>query len=338
MTLKISVISGRGEADTELIEEQLQGLDYELEKFECQSDGEAIEAMAGADIVINAGVELSREVIEETEGVQAILVGSHGFNHIDHEAATDEGIMVVNSAGFCTEEVSNHAITLLLACAKKITQLNDLVKAGRWGAETRAAVMPMAQIYDQTLGLVAFGNIARATARKAQAFGMDVIAYDPYCPPWIAREYRVRLVGSLEELARDSDFISVHTPLNNQTRGMLGADFFKAMKPTAYFVNTCRGPVVDESALIAALQNGEIAGAGLDVFEQEPTYPENPLLKMDNVIATPHSAGTSNISRIRSGVQVGQETSRLLNGTFPMSVVNPEVRHAIAGRPAATNV
>ena len=338
MTLKISVISGRGEANTELIEEQLQGLDYELEKFECRSDGEAIEAMAGADIVINAGVELSREVIEETEGVQAILVGSHGFNHIDHEAATDQGIMVVNSAGFCTEEVSNHAITLLLACAKKITQLNDLVKAGKWGAETRAAVMPMAQIYDQTIGLVAFGNIARATARKAQAFGMDVIAYDPYCPPWIAREYRVRLVGSLEELARDSDFISVHTPLNNQTRGMLGADFFKAMKPTAYFVNTCRGPVVDESALIAALQNGEIAGAGLDVFEQEPTYPENPLLKMDNVIVTPHSAGSSNISRIRSGVQVGQETSRLLNGTFPMSVVNPEVRHAIAGRPAATNV
>ena len=110
------------------------------------------------------------------------------------------------------------------------------------------------------------------------------------------------------------------------------------MKPTAYFVNTCRGPVVDEAALIAALQNGEIAGAGLDVFEEEPTYAENPLLKMDNVVVTPHSAGASNMSRVRSGVQVGQETSRLLNGTFPMSVVNPEVRHAIEGRPAATNV
>lgn len=338
MTLKISVISSSGEADTGLIEEQIQGMDYELDKFEVTSDGEAIEAMAGADIVINAGVELSREVIEETEGVQAILVGSHGFNHIDHEAATDQGIMVVNSAGFCTEEVSNHAILLLMSCAKKLTQLNDLVKAGKWGAETRAAIMPMAQIYDQTLGLVAFGNIARAVARKAQAFGMDVIAYDPYCPPWIAREYRVRLVGSLEELAAESDFVSVHTPLNNQTRGLLGADFFRAMKPTAYFVNTCRGPVVDEAALIAALQDGEIAGAGLDVFEEEPTYPENPLLKMDNVVVTPHSAGSSNISRIRSGAQVGQETSRLLRGTFPMSVVNPEVRHAIEARPAAQNV
>ena len=338
VTLKISVISGSGEADTELIEEQIQGLDYELDKFEVTSDGEAIEAMAGADIVINAGVGLSREVIEETDGVQAILVGSHGFNHIDHEAATDEGIMVVNAAGFCTEEVSNHAILLLMSCAKKLTQLNNLVKAGKWGAETRNAIMPMAQIYDQTLGLVAFGNIARAVARKAQAFGMDVIAYDPYCPPWIAREYRVRLVGSLEELAAESDFVSVHTPLNNQTRGLLGADFFRAMKPSAYFVNTCRGPVVDEAALIAALQDGEIAGAGLDVFEEEPTYPENPLLKMDNVVVTPHSAGSSNMSRIRSGVQVGQETSRLINGTFPMSVVNPEVRHAIEGRPAARNI
>ncbi len=338
MTLKISVISGSGEADTELIEEQIQGLDYELEKFECASDGETIEAMAGADIVINAGVPISREVIEETEGVQAIMVGSHGFNHIDHEAATEQGIMVVNSAGFCTEEVSNHAILLLLACAKKLAQLNDLVKAGRWGAETRAAIMPMVPIYDQTLGLVAFGNIARATARKAQAFGMEVIAYDPYCPPWIAREYRVKLVGSLEELAAESDFVSVHTPLNNETQGLLSESFFKAMKPTAYIVNTCRGPVIDETALIAALQSGEIAGAGLDVFEEEPTPADNPLLKMDNVVVSPHSAGTSNMSRIMSGVQVGQETSRLLNGTFPMSVVNPEVRHAIEGRPAATNV
>ena len=337
MTLKISVISRSGESNTDLIEEQIEGLDYELEKFACASEGETIEAMTGADIVIDAGVPLPREVIEETEGVQAILVGSHGFNHIDHEAATDQGIMLVNSAGFCTEEVSNHAIMFILACAKKLTHLNDLVKAGKW-EESRSVVLPMVPIYDQTLGLVAFGNIARATARKAQAFGIDVIAFDPYCPPWIAMEYRIRLVDSLEELAAESDFVSVHAPLNNETKGLLSDDFFRAMKPTAYLINTCRGPVVDEAALITALQNGEIAGAGLDVFEDEPTYPENPLLKMDNVMVTPHSAGTSDMSGIRSSVQVGQETSRLLNGTLPMSIVNPDVRHAIDGRPVATNV
>ena len=151
MTLKISVISRSGESNTDLIEEQIEGLDYELEKFACASEGETIEAMTGADIVIDAGVPLPREVIEETEGVQAILVGSHGFNHIDHEAATDQGIMLVNAAGFCTEEVSNHAIMLLLACAKKLTHLNDLVKSGRW-EESRSVVLPMVPIFEQTLG------------------------------------------------------------------------------------------------------------------------------------------------------------------------------------------
>ena len=245
--------------------------------------------------------------------------------------------MVVNSAGFCTEEVSNHAITMLLACAKKLTILNDLVKAGKWGAETRDAIVPMVPIDGNVLGLVAFGNIARAAARKAKAFGIEVIAYDPYVAPWIAKEYGVRLVGSLEELAASSDFVSVHTPLNNQTRGLIGADFFKAMKSTAYFINTCRGPVVDEAALIDALRNKEFAGAGLDVFEEEPTAPDNPLFDFDNVIVTPHSAGSSSRSRVAALVQVGQETARILRGTLPMSLVNPEVRHKITERPMGLN-
>ncbi len=198
--------------------------------------------------------------------------------------------------------------------------------------------MPMAPIDGQTLGLVAFGNIARAAAHKAQALGMDVITYDPYCPPWVTKEYRVRPVATLNELAAESDFVSMHTPLNDETRQLVGESFFKAMKPTAYFVNTCRGPTVDEAALIRALQNGEIAGAGLDMFEQEPTPADNPLLKMDSVIVTPHSAGSSNLSRVRSPIRVGSETARLLKGNWPMSVVNPEVRSKLPMRPAAENV
>lgn len=336
MTQKIVMLS-RGEPDTELIESQMQGLDYELEVHSIESEGEAIEAVKGAEIIINQGVPLPREVIEEIDEGQAIVSFGHGFNHIDHEAATDKGIMVINSAGFCTEEVSNHAILMLLACAKKLTILNDLVKAGKWGPETRQAAVSMVPIDGNVLGLVAFGNIARAASRKAKAFGIEVIAYDPYVAPWIAKEYGVRLVGSLEELASESDFISVHTPLNNQTRGLIGADFFKAMKPTAYFINTCRGPVVDEAALIDALRAGELAGAGLDVFEEEPTATDNPLFEMDNVIVTPHSAGASTRSRIAGQIQVGQETARLLRGTLPMSLVNPEVRHKIAERPLGLN-
>jgi|TARA_Y100000310_G_scaffold345373_1_gene464229 D-3-phosphoglycerate dehydrogenase len=325
------------DSDSDLIEQQMSGLDYDLEVHQVGSEGEAIEAMKGADIVINAGVPLPREVIEEIDQASAIVSMGHGFNHIDHDAATDQGIMVVNSAGFCTEEVSNHAILMLMACAKKLTLLNELVKAGKWGAETRQAILPMVPIDGQTLGLVALGNIGRAVARKAKVFGLNVIAYDPYVAPWIAKEYQVRLVPSLDALARESDFVSVHSPLNNETRGLLGESFFKAMKPTAFVINTCRGPVIDEAAMIRALDAGEIAGAGLDVFEEEPTSPNNPLFKMDNVIVTPHSAGTSDRSRVASQVQIGQETARLLRGTFPMSVVNPEVRHKIEGRPVALN-
>lgn len=336
-TPRIAMIS-RTTPGTAVIEQQLQGQKYELDTHVCLSAGEAIEAIKGADIIINQGVPMPREVIQQIDKAQAIVSFGHGFNHIDHHAATDQGVMVVNCAGFCTEEVSNHAIMLILACAKKLTHLNNLVKTGKWGAETRQAILPMVPIDGQTLGLVAFGNIARATARKAKVFGLEVIAYDPYVPPWIAKEYRVELVPTLEELARRSDFVSMHTPLNNETRKLVGAAFFKAMKPTAYFINTCRGPTVDEAALIKALEDGEIAGAGLDVFEVEPTPADNPLLHMDNVMVTPHSAGSSDRSRLASQVQIGQETARLLKGTRPMSVVNPDVLAKLPSRPAALNV
>jgi D-3-phosphoglycerate dehydrogenase / 2-oxoglutarate reductase len=148
----------------------------------------------------------------------------------------------------------------------------------------------------------------------------------------------VELVPTLEALARRADFVSMHTPLNNDTRKLVGEAFFQAMKPTAYFINTCRGPTVDEAALIKALESGKIAGAGIDVFEVEPTPANNPLLHMDNVIVTPHSAGSSDRSRLAAQVQIGQETARLLKGTWPMSVVNLEVRATLPARSAALNV
>jgi D-3-phosphoglycerate dehydrogenase len=335
-TPRITMIS-RTAPDTTVIERQLTGLDYTLDAHECRSTGQVIEAILGADIIIDQGIPLPRDIIERIDRAQAIVSFGHGFNHIDHHAATEQDVMVVNCAGFCTEEVSNHAIMLLLACAKKLGMLNQLVKDGQWDAQTRQAIVPMVPIDGQTLGLVALGNIARATARKAQVFGLEVLAYDPYVQPWIAKEYRVTLVPTLAELARRSDFVSMHTPLNEETRKLVGASFFKAMRPTAYFINTCRGPTVDEAALLAALQNGEIAGAGLDVFEVEPTPGNNPLLHMDNVIVTPHSAGTSTRSRLASQEQIGQETARLLKGMWPMSVVNRDVLAKLTPRPAALN-
>ena len=334
---KIAFISAT-ESDTKLLEEQLVGLDYEMDAQVCKSHGETIEAVKGADVIVNHGVLMPREVIEEIDAARAIVSFGHGFDRIDHNAATDQGVMVVNTAGFCTEEVSNHTIMLLLACTRKLAMLNNYVKDGRWKPGARPQLLPMEPIDGQTLGLVGFGNIGRGTARKAKAFGLEVVVYDPYVQPWIAREYKVTVVGSLEELARRSDFVSMHVPLNDETRKLVGDSFFKAMKPAAYFINTCRGPTVDEQALIRALQTGEIAGAGLDVFEEEPTPTDNPLLKMDNVTVTPHSAGASNVSVPAFPVQIGQETARILRGTWPMSLVNPEVRAKLSGRPMAVNV
>ena len=333
---KITFVT-RGDADTSLVEGQLSGVDYEKEVHVCTSDGETIEAVKGADLIVNFGVPMPREVIQEIDQAQAILSMGHGFDRIDHNAATDQKVMVVNSAGFVTEEVSNHTIMLVLACAKRLTILNDLVKAGGWGADTRAQTAPIPTIDGETLGLVSLGNIARAVARKAKVFGLEVISYDPYIQPWIAKEYRVEMVDSLEELAGRSDYLSMHVPLNSETEKLAGESLFRAMKPTAYFINTCRGPTVDEQAMIRALQSGQIAGAGLDVFEQEPTPDDNPLLKMDNVIVTPHSAGTSKVSQAHAQTQIGQEAARVLKGMWPMSLVNPEVRNAIPVRAAAVN-
>ena len=326
----------RAQPDTKLVEEQLKGLDYELDVHVCSSEGETIEAMRGADIIINRGVPMPREVIREIDTARAIVSFGHGFDLIDYNAATDQSVMVVNAAGFCSEEVSNHAIMLLLACAKNLTILNDLVKQGRW--EARSRLLPMGEIDGQTVGLVGFGNIARPTARKAKVFGLEVIAYDPYAQPWIAKEYAVELVGSLEQLAGRSDYVSVHVPLNDETHKLIGQSFFRAMKPTAFIINTCRGPTIDEQALIKALQDGEIAGAGLDVLEQEPPPPDNPLLKMDNVIVTPHSAGASGHAWVAAPTQIGQEAARILKGMWPMSLVNPEVRNKIEARKLAANV
>ena len=333
---KIAVLTTGG-GDTSSIETELSGLDYEMAVHVFDSEGETMEAVKGADVIINLGPSMPRKVIEGIDRAQAIVSSGHGFDRLDHEAATERNIMVVNTAGLMSEEVSDHTIMLVLACARKLTILHELTKEGNWGPDVRKHFLPMSALDSQTLGLIGFGNIARAAARKAKAFGMEVVAYDPYVEPWTAREHRIRMIGSLEELARGSDFVSLLVPLNDETRKMVGPAFFKAMKPTAYFINTCRGPVVDEQALIKALGEGEIAGAGLDVFEQEPTPADNPLLKMDNVIVTPHSAYASDRAVAGGPVQVGQETARILKGMWPLSLVNPEVRAKIGVRKPALN-
>jgi len=321
------VRADRGGSSAIMIEEaeELAKVNAELVGADCVTENEIIEATKDADAIITGGAKITRKVMEALPKCKVIVRYGIGYDTVDIEAATDNNIIVANVPDFCWEEVSNHAIALLLACAKKLVLLNNYTKQGRWVEEGMRVMEPMVSIYGQTLGLVSCGNIGRMTARKAQCFGLKILGYDPYVDKSLAKEYRITLV-SLPELLKESDFVSVHTPLNKETRHLIGEKEFKQMKPTAYFINTARGPIVDEPALIKALQEKWIAGAGLDVFEKEPIDSDNPLLKMDNVVVAPHSAGYSDASFKRLRTSVGQEAARVLSGRWPKNVVNKSVK------------
>ena len=305
---------------------ELAKADIEFIGVTCNTEDELIAGAKDADILLFAGAQITRRVLESLPKLQAVIFGSVGYDQVDADAATDNGVIVVNNPAFqwCIEEVSNQAITLLLACAKKLAFLNDGTKQGRW-AECKRAQAPMVSIHGQTLGLVGCGGIGRMTGRKAQCFSLRLLGYDPYADKSLAKKDGITLV-SLPELLKESDFVSIHTFLNEETRHLMGEKEFKQMKPTAYIINTARGPVIDEPALIKALQEKWIAGAGLDVFEKEPVDSDNPLLKMDNVVVTPHSASYSDVAFKLNRVIVGQEAARVLSGRWPKNAVNKSVK------------
>lgn len=299
----------------------------EFIRYSGNSEGELIEALKDADVAINQGHAFKASMFSHMGNsgrCKGLVSFGHGYDGMDLQTASENGVVLSNTASFGTEEVSNQTMMHFLVCARKFVLHDKLVKNGVW---TREHLPPMGHILGETFGIVGLGNIGRAVARKARAFGLNVIAYDPYISSWDAIEYGVAMVRSLHELARLSDYVSAHIFLNDETYHMFSDDFFTAMKPTAYFINCSRGPTVDEPALIRALQNNEIAGAGLDVFEQEPVDPENPLLKMDNVSVTNHYASYSEAAWERANTQLGEEAIRIADGYWPMSLINPEVKH-----------
>ncbi|MDD4876631.1 MAG: C-terminal binding protein [Dehalococcoidales bacterium] len=309
-----------------MIEEaaELAKINVVLAGVDADTEDEIIRKAQDADVILTGAAQMTRRVMESLPKCKAIVRYGIGFDTVDVDAATDNKILVINIPDFCFEEVSNHAIALLLACAKKLVFLNNGIKKGEW-IKSKQAMQPMGSVYGQTLGLIGCGNIGRMTAKKAQCFSLELLGYDPYVDKSLAKKYGIRLV-SLPELLKKSDFVSAHTPLNKETWHMISEEQFKQMKLTAYIINTARGSVIDESALIKALENNLIAGAGLDVFEQEPIDPENPLLKMENVTVLPHSASYSDIAFKRLRTNVGEEASRVISGHWPKNVVNKSVK------------
>jgi D-3-phosphoglycerate dehydrogenase len=304
--------------------EELAKVNAELVVADCTCEDDIIATAKDADAILTIGAPMTRRVLENLPKCRVIVRYGIGYDTVDVDAATDNNILLVNIPDFCFEEVSNHAIALLLACAKKLVPLNNLVRAGRW-MEAKQAQSPMGSVYSQVCGIIGCGNIGRATAKKARCFGLKVLGNDPYLDKTLANENGITLVD-LPELLKKADYVLVHTVLNKETYHLIGEKQFRMMKPGAYFINTARGAIVDEPALIRALREKWIAGAGLDVFEKEPVDPENPLLKMDNVIVLPHSASYSDAAFIRLRQSVGREAARVLSDKWPKNVVNKTCR------------
>ena len=313
-------VSGGGYSDESKALEEL-----DVEFFECEPTEEAfIKAAPEADAVYAKGMKFTKRMIEALPAkCRGIVLGSVGVDAVDVVAATVRGIPVTNCPDTFIEEVADHAMTLLLAGHRRVIEQDRMVRTGRWG-EGRPALLQIPRLMGQTLGFVAFGHVARCTALRARPFGLHMKAYDPFIEELVMPAYGVE-PASLQDMLSTSDFVSMHAPATPQAQGMLKEKHFRMMKPTAWFINTGRGPTVDEKALIRALQEGWIAGAALDVLEQEPPRQDNPLLQMPNVILSAHTASASARFDPARKQHVGQELSLLLSGRWPMSCVNPAV-------------
>ena len=320
---------GRAESDYPFEHEALRPLGITIETAKVGSDEEYLESIRDADAVIAGGRWLNADVISRLDRCKVIANGGVGVDRVDIDAATEKGIVVTNVPDVFVEEVAVHAMMLLLCCAKKTIVLDRAVRENRWG-EARRYLSPMPRVVGNTLGLVAFGNIPRLVAKKAKGFDMQVIAWDPFVPAEAFEQAGVERVEDLAEVFKRSDFVSAHLPLNQGTRGLLNYELFSQMKPTGYFINTGRGPTHNEADLIRALQEGRLAGAGLDVMEKEPTDPDNPLHTMDNVVLTPHTASVSDVGNVERRRRVGQEIAAVLQGRLPRNVVNKEVLRVVS--------
>jgi D-3-phosphoglycerate dehydrogenase len=290
-----------------------------------------IAALRDADAVIIAASPVTRAVMSACEGLKVVVRTGVGYDVIDVPAATELGVIAVNIPDIWVREVANHALGLLLAFNRKIITLDRQVHAGAWGGGVPGPFT--GSLHGETVGIVGLGNIGSAFARRIAAFETTVIAHDPYVDDAHFAKLGVERV-TLDQLAARADYVSIHTLLNDETRHLIGEKFFQRMKPTAVLINTSRGPVVDEQALTRALEEKRLAGAALDVWEKEPVDQDNPLLKMDNVIATPHAAYFSSPAVAQVPRRCGEEVARALTGQRPLHVINPEVYAPGAARRA----
>ena len=317
------VTFGMAGGSYELEMESLAPIDAEIVEVPAETEDEFIEAARDADALIARGRQTTKRIIDSLEKCQIIALGSVGADSVDVAAATERAIPVTNVPDTFIEEVADHTMMMILATFRRLRTMDSYVRENRW-SEGRPLLSQYPRLMGQTLGFVSFGHVARATALRARPFGVRMLAYDPYIEELTMSAYGVEPSG-LTELLQRSDIVSMHAPSTPEAYHLLTEEHFRLMKPEALFINNGRGPTVDEQALIKALQEGWIAAAGLDVLEQEPPDPENPLLHMDNVTLTPHVASASERMGPETRRRVGQEIALVLTGRWPRTCVNPSV-------------
>jgi D-3-phosphoglycerate dehydrogenase / 2-oxoglutarate reductase len=299
----------------------LEPLGVELRPQQCRSDDEIIALARDAEAVLNCYAKMTARVIEKLKRCKIIARYGIGVDNVDLAAATKAKILVTNVPDYCIDEVSDHALALLLALARRLTAADGAVKAGGWDVVAHAGIR---RLRGQTLGLLGFGKIAKALASKVEPLGMKVLVYDPYLDPALIARHGVEAV-SLDRLLAEADTVSIHVPLSPETRNIVGKRELARMKPTAFLINTSRGGIVDEQVIAVALKEGRLGGAALDVLSVEPPPADHPLRQAPNVILTPHLAFYSRESVIELQTKAAEEVARALKGEPPRCPVNPEV-------------
>lgn len=302
-------------------EQVLGALNAELHLADEPTPEGILDVARQADALMVTYAKITGDIIRQLENAQIIARFGIGVDNIDIDAATERGIVVTYVPDYCVDEVSDHAMTLLLALVRKVTFANQLVQSGRWELP---AVGALHRIRGKTLGLVGLGKIPQALVPKAQAFGIDVIAFDPYISDEVATSIGVERV-ELEGLLERSDYVSLHAPLTPETENLLNADTFAKMKPGVLVVNTARGPMVDPKALLEALEKGQVGGAALDVVPTEPLSADSELLGHDNLILTPHSGFYSEEALLELQTKAAKDVASVLSGETPRYPLNPQV-------------
>lgn len=312
------MIAYTGFGDIEIEKKILSQIDAEIIHSENLSSPEALEAVKSADAVMVTLQKVTAEIIASMEKCKLISRLGTGLDSIDIPAATARGIWVTYVPDYSIDEVSAHAIALMMSLARGIPFLSQATRNGTWNS---AAWGPIYRLKDQTLGVLGLGRIGQATAEKGRGLGLNVIAHDPFANQEVADKLGVKLVD-LDTLTRESDYISLHSPLLDSTYHIVNADFLSKMKPTAYIINAARGPLIDEDALLEAVRSGQIAGAGLDVLAVEPIDPDSPLLKEDRILVTPHAAWYSEQAKLDLRARGAEEVARVLSGQPPRAPAN----------------